>query len=507
MVGLSDKPEAKEKAKDYRKEVKKEFKEWLELLEAAEKAPVGEVLFDEKAKLGRETILAFPRLLKIYLQLMVDTSDYLTGMPREDWDQFRATYLSSLDSMPLGDAVNAYFRLSRKLWEDDPGALVEAELKLAGETLTRIDFGKIRKSMEVKLEGHYPVWEGILGQMVSDPIIIANLLTSLPAFANMFIKLLSNTLQQLDLPPEILASAVFNLLEALDIEELARLVSGIGATLNSLHEGNLILGSNEPRFREVAGRLIERYMSTTDWHSNHEALVALSQDLEILIQAVADATTARPEVLAEGVSCVARIVGSLVRGLSYYTRRMEGLPDSFFLDWGRVIEEQAELQELGNLINSMLVMHNRLLDLNPGLLENALGRLWSGIDLEELKKATRESLRQTFAWLAGQKDLTALLEPGEAGKLLNSLIVTYNRSAAAGPGVVRDYLGGCLEQIDPVELGRAMDSTANQVIEAMTANPALVRVMARSSLGMVWKMIKGMVGALLPGKGSRRAGG
>jgi hypothetical protein len=507
VVGLSDKPEAKEKAKDYRKEVKKELKEWLELLEAAEQAPVGEVLFDEKAKLGRETLLAFPRLIKIYLQLMVDSSDYLTGMPREDWDEFRGAYLSSLDSMPLGDAVNAYFRLSRKLWEDDAEALVEAELKLAGETLTKIDFGKVRKAMEVKLEGHYPVWEGILAQMVGDPIIIANLLTSLPAFANMLIKLLSNTLQQLDLPSEILASALFNLLEALDIEELGRLVSGIGATVNSLHEGDLVLGLNEPRFREVAGRLIERYMSTTDWHGNHEAMVALSQDLEVLIQAVADAATARPEVLAASVSCVTRIVGSLVRGLSYYARRMESLPDSFYLDWGRVIEEQAEVQELGNLLNSLLVMHNRLLDSNPELLQNVLGRLWSGIDLEELKKAMRQNLRQTFAWLAGQKDLTSLLEPGEAGKLLNSLIATYNRSAAAGPGVIRDYLGTALDQIDPVELGRAMDSTATQVVEAVTANPALVRVMARSTMGMVWKMMKGLLGALLPGKGSRRAGG
>ncbi len=250
----------------------------MELLEAAEKAPVGEVLFDKKAKLGRETILAFPRLLKIYLQLMVDSfglSDrHAAGGLGPN---FRGAYLSTLDSMPLGDAVNAYFRLSRKLWEDDAEALVEAELKLAGETLSAIDFGKVRKAMEVKLEGHYPVWEGILSQLVGDPIIIANLLTSLPAFANTFIKLLSNTLQQLDLPSEILASALFNLLEALDIEELGRLVSGIGATVNSLHEGDLVLGLNEPRFREVAGRLIERYMSTTDWHANHEAMVALSR--------------------------------------------------------------------------------------------------------------------------------------------------------------------------------------------------------------------------------------
>ncbi len=479
-MGLADKDQAKEKAKDYGKEVKKEVKELLDLLEAAEKAPAGKVLYGGKAKLGREALLALPRLLKVHLQLMVETSDYLTGMPEEEWGSFRDAYLASLEDMPLGDAVNAYFRLSRKLWEDDAEALAAAELKLAIDTLSKIDFGKVRKAMEVKLEGRYPVYEGALVKMVGDPIIIANLLTATPAYANTLIRLLSKAIASMDLPPEILASAVFNLLEALDIEEMGRLVTGISATLNSMHEGNLVLGLNEPRFREVAGRLAERFLSSTDWHANHEALVALSEDLEVLICVLADAAVSRPEMLADGVSAAARFAGSLVRGLSYSARRLEGMPDSFYEAWGRVIEEQAEVREAGNLLNSVLVVHNRLMDANPGLLEDMLDQVWSGINPEELGKAAREGMRQVFAWMLKQ-DPAEVFEPGEAGRLINDLIAAYNRSPAAGPGVVRDYLGSLLEQLDPVELGRAMDSTASQVVEAVTANPALVRVMAKSS--------------------------
>ncbi len=408
--------------------------------------------------------------------------------------------------MPLGEAVNAYFRLSRKLWEDDAEALAAAELQLATDTLSKIDFGKVRKAMEVKLEGRYPVYEAILVKIFGDPIIIANLLTTAPAYANTLIRLLSKALASLDLPPEILASAVFNLLEALDIEEAGRLVSVISATLNSLHEGNLVLGLNEPRFREVAGRLAERFLSSTDWHANHEALVSLSEDLEVLIGVMTDAAVSRPEMMADGVSCVARILGSLIRGLSYSARRLESMPDSFYAEWGRIIEEQAELREAGNLINSLLVVHNRLVDANPGLLEDILDRVWSGINPDELGKAARDGMRQVFGWVIKQNP-AELFEPGEAGRLLNDLIAAYNRSPASAPGTVRDYLGGVLGQLDPAELGRAMDSTASQVVEAVTANPALVRVMAKSSLSMVWKILKGTVGALMPGRGSRKAGG
>lgn len=505
-MGLADKDQAKEKAKDYGKEIKKEVKELLDLLEAAEKAPAGEVLYGGKAKLGREALLAFPRLLKVHLQLMVETSDYLTGVPEEEWVPFRDAYLSSLGDMPLGEAVNAYFRLSRKLWEDDAEVLAAAELKLAIDTLSEIDFGKVRKGMEVKLEGRYPVYEGILVKMFGDPIIIANLLTAMPAYANTLIRLLSKALASMDLPAEILASAVFNLLEALDVEEAGRLASGISAIVNDLHEGNLVLGLNEPRFREVAGRLLERFLSSTDWHANHEALVALSEDLEVLICVMADAAVARPEMMADGLSAVVRALGSLVRGLSYAARRTESMPASFYEEWGRVIREEAEVKELGNLLNSALVMHNLLMDANPGLLEDIIDRVWSGINPDELGKAARDGMRQAFGW-ALKQDPAELFEPGEAGRLLSDLIAAYNRSPASAPGTVRDYLGGVLGQLDPLELGRAMESTASQVVEAVTANPALVRVMVFSSLSVVWKVLKGTVGALLPGRGSRKAGG
>ncbi len=99
---LADKDQAKEKAKDYGKEIKKEVKDLLDLLEAAEKAPVGKVLYGGKAKLGRETLLAFPRLLKVNLQLMVETSDYLTGMPEEEWGSFRDAYLAHWRRCPWG---------------------------------------------------------------------------------------------------------------------------------------------------------------------------------------------------------------------------------------------------------------------------------------------------------------------------------------------------------------------------------------------------------------------
>ncbi len=506
MVALSEKDQAREKTKDYRREVRKEVKDLLGLLEAAEKAPAGEVLYGGKAALGREALLALPRLLKIYLQLMVDASDYLTGLPEEEWKSLEDAALASLEEMPLGEAVNAYFRLSRRLWEEDAEALAEAELGLAAAAIERIDFGKVRKAVEVKLEGRYPVYAGVIDRLVGDPIIIANLLTAAPAYANTLLRLLNRVLAGLDLPSEILASAIFNLLEALDVEEAGRVATGISQVVKSLHEGSLVLGLNEPRFREVAERLVERFLSSADWQSGYEAVAALSENLEVLIRVMADSAVSRPELMAAGASCAARSLGSLIRGLSYSARRLEVLPDAFFETWGRAVLDHAELRELGELVNSLLVAHNRLADANPGMLGEALDRAWSGIDPEELGRAAREGMRQTFGWLLRQ-DPAGLFEPGEAGRLLNELIAAYNRSPAFSPGALRDYLGSVLGQLDPQELGRALDSAASQVVEAVTAEPALARVLMRSALGALWKAFKGTAGALLAAWRGRKAGG
>jgi len=495
---LSEKSQSGDKAKDYRKIVKKQLKEWLELIEAAEKSPPGEVMFGDGGDMGMEALLLIPTLLKSQLQFMVDTFDFVAGLPEEKKKEVVEGWAEALKDLPLGSAANSYFRFSRLLWETEGEKLAGAELELARKAVGEIDFGKVRKAVEVKLAARYPVWEGLLDAMVSDPIVIANLMTALPAVLNNLIRLVSFAVSRLELPSEILASAVFNILEDLDVEEVARLTSGLAGTIIALHEGNLILGRSEPRFREVSARLMERYFGAVDWRANHAALVALAEDLEVLIEAFADAAASRPDIMADGVASAIRILASLTRAGSHFALKLQDMPEDLFKEWARALLQYSEPREAGLLLNSLVKLHNRLLDAQPGLGAELLEAAFGAVDTQEFAKAARQGLRQVFTWLARRPDLTSWLEPQEVGRMANSLLQAYNRSAWAN-GSVKAYASQKLRQLDASELERAAKSAGRQVAEAMAERPEVLRALMRAGISTAWHMLKGLARSLRPG--------
>lgn len=485
--------------------VKKQLKELIESLQAAGEVPPGQILFGDGGDMGMQLLTALPYALVSQLKLMVDTFDHLAGLSEEKRKEVLDAWKEALSELPLGELVNAYFRLSRLLWETEAEGMAAAELELARRTISTVDFGKVRKAVEVKLQGRYPVWEGVLGALVEDPIIVANLITTLPPLLNNLIRLLSSSVSRLDLPSEILASAVFNVLEDLDVEEVARLASGLAGVINSLHEGNLILGRSEPRFREVASRIIERYLEAVDWRANNAALVALAEDLEVLIGAFTDALSSRPEVMADGVGCAARMVASLIRAASHFSLKLTEMPNDFYQAWARALLELSEPREAGVLLNSLVRAHNRLLEAETELGAKLLEEVLGSVDTEELGKAVRSAARQVFTLLARRPDLADWLQPQEAGRILDGLIKAYNRSSWSAGGV-RDYASAKLAQVESAELEKALRSAGGQVVEALAERPEILLALFRAGAGAGWKLFKGLLRSLAAKARSRKGG-
>ena len=137
------------------------------------------------------------------------------------------------------------------------GHATPEEMAQAGERAWRkiwntADFGKIRVGLSAHLEGRREELRGEAG--LFNPVAISNLLGVVPPLANYALRVLTRTLQALNLPAEILANAVFQLLEDVDMAEVGGLVDALATFVSALHRGNLVLGRDEPRFKEVLGR-------------------------------------------------------------------------------------------------------------------------------------------------------------------------------------------------------------------------------------------------------------
>ncbi len=90
-------------------------------------------------------------------------------------------------------------------------------------------------------------------------------------------------------------------MDSLEAEEIGKLINGLCRFICHVHEGSLVLGGDEPRFRPVFQNLMERVIIGIDETMAADALLALFEDVEVIIPVVADVILERPELLQKGV--------------------------------------------------------------------------------------------------------------------------------------------------------------------------------------------------------------
>ena len=165
----------------------------------------------QSAEEAQDILNALRRLKIARLRLLRELSWFVDELPQEERADLLKTVFEVVDGSSMAESANSVARLFMTLREERP----ELASELFGDIeafFGETDFGKMRTAVNVLLD----YWTALACKsfdMVSDnPVVIANLIGMLPAVVNSLIRVLSYSLGKLDMPPEILASALFNLL-------------------------------------------------------------------------------------------------------------------------------------------------------------------------------------------------------------------------------------------------------------------------------------------------------
>ncbi|MBU4180029.1 MAG: hypothetical protein KJ625_08840, partial [Actinobacteria bacterium] len=255
-----------------------------------------ESLFGEGGEMGPEILLAIPNVMNAYARMLTGFAEVLEELEPEERRKLLGEAAGKLDGVALGRATNAFSRLMMKVGKENPK--LAAEVFPAIETaIEEIDFGKLRVGTVAYIEYAADLASMSIDAMLENPVIVANLVGILPPLINNLIKVISGALSEMDLPQEVLASAVFNIILEIDTEELGRAVTSMSKIVNELHEGNLILGRDEPRFRAVFAEFAEGILENVDTAEFARAVVALGEDFEVILDSVTDILHRDPELL------------------------------------------------------------------------------------------------------------------------------------------------------------------------------------------------------------------
>ena len=411
---------------------------------------------------------ASPKLVNWLVEALIELGVQLNNFTLDILRNFLVQLGRDMDVEKLKSLPGAYAPLVNDLLLDDREALdgliaglgsIVEEMMSAGERTWRkiwntADFGKIRVGLTEHLEGRRAELEGEAG--LFNPVAISNLLGVVPPLANFTLRVLARALQALNLPAEILANAIFQLLEDIDQAELGGLVNALAGFVNALHRGNLVLGRDEPRLKEVLGRVSRGLVDNVDGEAFKDMLMALKEDGAVIGSVLADYVYATPDATVQVVRGMYLAVGAALRTVAETFRRFSELPEEAVAAIIDSYEEAVDMRELGRIINYSAVYTNKVFEAKPGELGRHMGKLLTSLDTEEIAAAGKTAFFELKDVVLADPTISAALEPEAVGAMINKGLAAFNGFTRENQDLIAKKVTGTLNALDTAELGLAV---------------------------------------------------
>lgn len=464
-----------------------------------------EAALEEDPGFAGEILLGLPGLASAQLKLLERLAAFVSGLPPEEREKLLKETAAGFDGKAVADAANRLTPLVMTVHRENPE--LASELFPAMETAFReIDFGKVREAAAAMLDYWATATEKMVELATENPVVIANLMGIVPVLLNALIRVLAHALEKLDLPSEILASAAFNMLEALDAEEIGRVLTFLAGQVNMLHAGNLILGRDEPRSHAVFTEFSKRVLDTTDVEEVAGAVVAVGEELEVIADSLVETVSRDPELVIVLSRTAVSLMNIATRVVSSTLDELNKLPGDVLASIGDKVGENFDPVEMGRALDSFVSLALRFRRANPDLHREMLAKTLKAVNIEQLDMLMRGISRDVIEAMGKDPGVRRALEPEEVGRRINEMVIAFNRSTAAGPSAVRDYVSRMLSAVDTRDLEiaarKVSDGLTDAFLESSDRGLALVRVVAsgaRRFMRFLFTLAKEKLSAILSG--------
>lgn len=390
------------------------------------------------------------------------------------------------DGKAFAESANGFSLMMMAAHRESPD--LARELFPAIDTaLSEIDFGKMREAVASLLDYWTAAMSRLLESAADSPVIVANLVGMVPPLANSLMKVLSTMLDTIELPPEILASALFNTLTAIDAEELGRVLSTLAGKVEALHAGNIILGGDEPRLRAVFTDLAKRVLENLDIEAAAGALSALGEDAEVMAGSLVELAARDPRTVLALCRAAFSVSNSVTGMHSAALSEMAAWPDELLAEIGDIEREGSDPAEIGRAIDSFVTFALRFREANPDVHREALTDVLRAVNTEQLELVVKGAANDAKLAALANPGIRMALQPEEVGRRVNGMLAGFNRSA--GPANVAGYLSRMFGAIDSDELEKAMRTTSFAVVDAVSASAGFARSLLRTALSTAWRLI------------------
>ncbi len=447
-----------------------------------------ELAFREDPELTRLAIESSGVLATACFRAVRVFCEYLEALDPRERAEALERRIAGLDGSSVATAANAWSRLAMKVHGQRPD-LAEAAFPALEAAFRETDFGKVREALTAVLDYFTVYMTRAIDLMMENPVVVANVVGVAPPLLNSLIRIISVTLEKVNLPPEILASALFNTMSALDAEEIGRMLTTASRMAIDIHAGDRILGGEEPRFRAVFADFMKRVMDNVDGEAATGAVVALAEDAEIAAGVLVEILARDPEMVVHSARMGAALEGVLARIAANSLAEAAAWPDELIV---RVAAEvaAADTVEIGRAVDSAVTLALRVREADPDLQKKLLADALQEVNTERLELCLSAALKDLKEAALENQGIRQALEPEEVGRRINESLVRFNSGAASGPGAIRDYVTRLLDAVDTRELEKAAHTIADGMLDATLATRERAVMILKLLATKTWRFLK-----------------
>ncbi len=416
-------------------------------------------LREDNGSFGATLVQALPDLLNAHTALLSALLRAVNELPPDERRERIAAAAQRIDGAALGKTLTELADALHETHRRNPELIARLASVLA-EATRAADFGRLREGAVAWSSYRADALHALLAPALADPVRLANLFSALPDLLNRQLRLAADLLGEIELPPEIVASAVLNALEAVDREQLARGLNAAAALCNQLREGDWTLGHDEPRFAAVLGNVAADLLPRLDTPAIAQALTAAGEDLGVIVKVVVESILRDPALTEQLTLTGVAWNNVMLRALADTLHAVAQLPDEQYRSLLVAITAHWRQDEMMQACNEAVGLYLRLARLAPDLQREYLRRLLDGIDGEQLHDAWTLTGR-AIGDVLRERELTS---PERLGRGINRALARFNRRMDALDGGPGEFFKRVLAQIDANELRRA----ANHLFGGLT---------------------------------------
>lgn len=448
-------------------------------------------LFVEDSEFLRSLVVAAPRLANSAIQFLNILSESIKNMSDEEIGQAVSGVLREIDASEVGKAKNTYWDIIIKIFENNSQLMLETDTGYLLSVLREVDFGKARRAFVAHSGSKISSLGITVDEVFANPVALINVIGALVPVLNDLLNVSGRALGYLNLPPENLTWAIVKVLQDIDSEALGKNIDGLSTLIDALHKGSLIVGRDEPYLKNGLRQVGEKIALNIDQAQMIEAGKALGINLEsvlgpdaVMVFGEEKRALIISQLLASVVGLVLKLVSQGIGNLGECSP--EALAQLGFTDG-------FDAEEFGRLINSLLVLFNKLAGNNPKALGQVGQKLIAGIDADELKEAGTVLFGQLTGMFPEEKVREAGSISAVVGGSANMGLASFNKWCSKNPTDIQAAISGAIGTLDSDLVHQAMEHIMRQVAVAMVENVDLLKKILGPVIKGVLKISVGLV--------------